>query len=382
MSSPTRNVLARLVRNAALRTVLVGSFAVLVGCATPEGPKPPGRSPAEVRAQLVTLLPAQIEDRAGWARDVQMAFELLDVPPSTENLCAALAVTEQESTFTVDPEVPGLAKIARAEIDSRAARLKIPQLLVRAALRVESPNGQRYGERIAKLRTEHQVSQLFDEFINKVPMGQRLFGGANPVRTGGPMQVSIAFAEAHAGSRDYPYADRKSIREEVFTRRGGMYFGIAHLLDFPSSYSRHLHRFADFNAGWYASRNAAFQAAVTQASGIKLARDGDLIIPERGRDRVGATEAAVRTLSSQLALDHAQIRRALEMGNRFEFEQSELYQRVFAIAERKLGAPLPRAVVPTIALQSPKFTRKLTTEWFATRVQQRYQRCVNKAFGV
>jgi hypothetical protein len=37
--------------------------------------------------------------------------------------------------------------------------------------------------------------------------------------------------------------------------------------------------------------------------------------------------------------------------------------------------------MPRIALESPKFTRKLTTEWFATRVQQRYQRCVNLAFG-
>ncbi|HEX7769907.1 MAG TPA: DUF1615 family protein, partial [Dokdonella sp.] len=36
---------------------------------------------------------------------------------------------------------------------------------------------------------------------------------------------------------------------------------------------------------------------------------------------------------------------------------------------------------PRIDLESPKFTRKLTTEWFANRVQRRYQDCVNRAFA-
>ena len=37
--------------------------------------------------------------------------------------------------------------------------------------------------------------------------------------------------------------------------------------------------------------------------------------------------------------------------------------------------------MPRIRLESPKITRKLTTECFANRVQSRYQACVNEAFA-
>ena len=361
---------------------LSACLALLTSCATPKRPKAL-RSAAEVRTQLLGLLPTATADKQGWARDIQVAFESLELPASSENLCAALAVIEQESTFSADPVVPGLAKIARGEIDRRATRLKIPQFLVNAALRISSPDGSSYAQRIAMVRTEKQLSELFEEFIGKVPLGQRIFGGANPVRTGGPMQVSIRFAEQFVQKQSYPYATQASIRNEVFSRRGGLYFGIAHLLDYPNSYERHIFRYADFNAGWYASRNAAFQAAVTKVSGVALALDGDLVV-HGGRfsaDKVSATESAVRSLSSKLEMSDAAIRRALDKSDRFEFEESDLYARVYALADARQGAPLPRAVIPRITLESPKITRKLTTEWFATRVHKRYQTCVAKAFA-
>jgi hypothetical protein len=352
--------------------------AVLAGCASAPRETQPQRAPADVRAQLVQLLPPATRDREGWAADIQSAFQLLGILQSTENLCAVLAVTEQESTFTADPDVPGLAAIARGEIDRRAASSGVPRLLVSAALRLPSSDGRSYGERLDAVRTERELSELFEDMVARVPLGQRLFAGANPVRTGGPMQVAIAFAERHADEHGYPYPMEGSIRREVFTRRGGMYFGIAHLLGYPSSYERHLYRYADFNAGRYASRNAAFQAAVTAASGVALALDGDLL---RHDGSVGATEAAVRSLGPRLGLRDAAIRRALEQGDRHAFEDTALYDDVFALAERLEGRPLPRAVMPQIDLESPKFTRKLTTEWFATRVEARYRRCVAKAFG-
>lgn len=158
-----------------------------------------------------------------------------------------------------------------------------------------------------------------------------------------------------------------TIRHEVFTRRGGMYFGIAHLLDYAASYDQPLYRYADFNAGHYASRNAAFQNAVSLASGIPLDRDAD--VP-------GSTELATRVLVKRLDLGAAAIRRDLERGATAEFERSTLYERVFALADRLEGRPLPRAMVPRNVLKSPKITRKLTTEWFAARVDERARRCL------
>jgi hypothetical protein len=49
---------------------------------------------------------------------------------------------------------------------------------------------------------------------------------------------------------------------------------------------------------------------------------------------------------------------------------------VFALADERSAKPLPRAVVPAIDLHSSKFTRKLTTQWFAERVVTRHRACL------
>lgn len=356
---------------------LVVALLILAGCVTqPRTPQPPPRKPADIRAEIVRLMPTTIKDREGWATDITAAFAAMDIAPTTSNLCAALAVTEQESTYVADPPVAGLGKIARAEIDRRAKQKNIPQMLVRGALALSSSNGKSYAERIAAVRTEREMSLIYEDMLSRVPMGKRLFADSNPVRTGGPMQVSIAFAEQHVRGNPYPYALQGSIRNEVFTRRGGMYFGIAHLLDYPASYEKHLYRFADFNAGQYASRNAAFQNALSLASGIPLVLDGDLVI--HGSSAVGTTEVAARALGKSIGLSDSRIRRALEQGDDLAFEETDVYERVFELAESTEGRALPRALMPRIDLKSPKITRKLTTEWFATRVDARYQRCIKK----
>ena len=350
---------------------LVGGLVVVFAAC---GPAP--RTPEDVRAELLRKLPATLDDRAGWARDIQAALHAMDIEPSSSNLCAVMAVVEQESGYKADPTVPGLSKIARTEIQRRADRLHLPDFVVAAALGVRSPDGRTYGARIDALRTEQELSALFEEMANRVPMGRRLLDGFNPIRTGGPMQVRIGFAERHA--RGYPYPLDGSIRHEVFSRRGGLYFGIKHLLDYPANYPQLVYRFADFNAGWYASRNAAFQRAVRLASGQPVDFDGDLLTPGAAMDAPGDTERALRSIGVVLGMDDAAIRAALAKQRAQAFEDTALYRDVFMLAERRAGGPLARARVPDIALRSPKITRKLTTAWFADRVNQRWKRCMKR----
>ena len=301
-------------------TLAIGLLAALAGCATVEEPsQAPGYRPltaTEGRALVARLLPDAVKDRNGWATDIYAAFATLELAPTPENVCATVAVIEQESGFQVDPVVPGLAGIARKEIDRRRESAGIPKFALDAALALPSSNGRSYGERLEGVKTELQLSEIYEDFIDRVPFGRKFLADRNPVRTGGPMQVSVAFAEAFALAKPYPYPVDGNIRREVFTRRGGVYFGIAHLLDYPAPYDRPLYRFADFNAGQYASRNAAFQNAVTQASGIPLALDGDLLRYDHGEPAAepGSTEVATRVLGRRIGLTDAEIRRDLELG--------------------------------------------------------------------
>jgi hypothetical protein len=367
----------------AIATALV----VLAGCGTLErapDPLPPERRIAPERrvlkspAQIARLIPARVSDRSGWAEDIQAALAALEIEPNGQNVCAVLAVLEQESDFRVDPAVPGLPRIARVEIEKRREQAGVPKFMVEAALKLPSSSGRPYGEELESVKTERQVSDLFEDFAGKVPLGKHLFSGYNPVRTAGPMQVSVAFARAYAEANRYPFGMSGSVRQEVFARRGGLYFGIAHLLDYAAPYGDIAYRFADFNAGRHASRNAAFQKALAELTGIELPLDGDLLRYEQGRAlrETSRTELAARRLAIHFEMTPAEVRRDLELAQTAEFERSRLYLSVFTLQDGVLGRPAPRAVLPSIVVDTSKTTRRLTTESYAARVAGRYRSCL------
>lgn len=346
---------------------------LLAGCAS----QGPALTASESRALIARYMPASVADKDGWAADIYTPMSVMEIPVTPDNICAVLSVTEQESGFRVDPPIPNLPKLAWTEIERQREKIGIPKMVLDAALALPSRNGRTYRERIDAARTERELSDVFEDLIGRVPLGRAFFGDRNPVRTGGPMQVGVAFAQAYAKQRQYPYPVSESIRDEVFTRRGGLYFGIAHLLDYPAGYDRYLYRYADFNAGHYASRNAAFQSALALVSGKAVTPDGDLLAAGSSRAASpGETEAAARAIAAELGLNADGIRRDLEKGKERDFERTRTCQRVFELADRRAGKPVARAVVPTIELKSVKITRTLTTQWFAERVVARHRQCL------
>jgi len=361
-----------------LRLGATGLLLLLAGCAGPGSRVAREAShPVNVRAVIDSALPVAISDRDGWTADIAGGLTQLGLPPTRENACAVVAVIEQESGFRVHPVVPGLGKLALRTIDARAAHAGVPAALVHAALDLKSSNGRSYRQRIRAATTERQLSDVYEDFIGRVPLGRRLFASWNPIRTRGPMQVNVAFAEQFQTVRPYPYHDsRRDLRDELFTRRASIYFGIAHLLDYRAPYDRYLYRFADYNAGQYSSRNAAFQRAAGLVAGQPLAADGALLANDPDARSAGSTQRVLFAIAARLRLSEADIHRALEQGRTQSFEQTALYRRVFALADRKSGRRLPRAVLPRIRLEGPKIERPLTTGWYARRVNGRFERCV------
>jgi hypothetical protein len=354
----------------------VPAILLLGGCAGEKSENTPVLKTADAKALIEQSLPRNMADSAGWTTDIYGAFTALTVTPTQENICAVVAVIAQESGFQVDPVIPNLGVIARKEIESRASRAHVPLVLVNGVLELKSSDGRTYGARIDAARTEKDLSDAYEDLIAAVPLGQTLFADRNPIRTRGPMQVNVAFAEQFSAAAPYPYLVRSSIADELFTRRGSVYFGIAHLLDYRAPYDQFLYRFADFNAGQYASRNAAFQNAVSIASGIRLIADGALLPHDSGINSPGDTEMALRTLAARLKMSTGAIHSALLDGRTKGFESTPLYQRVFAMADQRSGATLPRAIVPRIKLAGPKIKRSLTTDWYAHRVDDRFKRCL------
>jgi len=323
--------------------------------------------------EIAARIPSKVADREGWAADLDFALNLNELPADEAHVCAVIAVVDQESGFQANPVVPNLATIARKEISAKAAKLgPLAAPVLNQVLGVKAPGSKlTFDQRLSKVRTEADLDRLYrdivEEEVRRFPVAVVVAGELherNPITTAGSMQVSVSFAEEHARRLG---RDPGSVRDELYTRQGGLLYGSARLFS-GAGYDEPVYRFADYNAGDFASRNAAFQEQLAAVTGTKLALDGDLLA-YRPYSEDTETMRALRKLGPEYARDAR-----LEKTQRFE--QTEAWRAVKDAWRKKYGKQPPYARLPDVKLRSPKLSRELSTAWFARSVQRRYDACV------
>lgn len=359
---------------------------LLLACRGPA----PTPDPGLTIDQIARRLPADLEDRAGWAADVRAAVVAAGRIPDEDTVCRVLAIVEQESTYRADPPVPGLGKVVTAEVDRTLAGLGPLEGPVRRQLLEVVAEGQErtFAERLGAVRTEREVDLLYQEIVAvqraRAPalasavdlVFPRLTERFDPIETAGSMQVSVAWAQASS-----PDEDPAAVRAALYTRAGGLRYGTARLFAHPLVDDAPRWRFADYNAGLYASRNAAVQERLAALTGRDLAPDGDLLTwTDRGRPartQDGETVAAFRAWrdARHPELDDDALLDDLRREKTAAFEETATWSLLWADAEAA-GATPAYARMPDVALDSPKLADGKTTAWFATNVERRYRACV------
>lgn len=375
---------------------------LLLACRGPIAPQPelPFEERPVTAAALARAFPAdRVEDRAGWARDLHAVLEGHELGATNGHACAVVATVEQESGYRPDPAVPGIGGFVDAWIAEKQAEYgKVGGWMFAKGFRAvldEVPPGETrsFYARLKAAKTEQDVDRAFRAFVawqrSRLPAPLRTaesvaqavgydLDDLNPITTAGCMQVKVDFAEDHARTHAI---DRALVRDQLYTRDGCLHYGAVRLLGFEADYATPLYRFADYNAGPYASRNAAFQEQVAALAGTPLALDGDLVRYEKGGRRAsepGQTERATRGLATRLELSEGRIGRDLGHEKERAFEETDTWDAVRAAYREKTGKEPAYARLPDVKLASIKLSGEKTTAWFAGNVERRYRACLGR----
>ena len=152
---------------------------------------------------------------------------------------------------------------------------------------------------------------------------------------------------------------------------------------YQTNYDKPIYRFADYNSGRYSSRNAAFQSMLNDLTAAELSLDGDLLLYNKdGAPRTTKSESERELLnvfaSNNVILTPRQIRSDLKKEKDQSFEDTATYRTVTKLYKEKTGKEPFYAMMPEVVISGPKLSRDYNTNWFASRVNGRYQTCMNK----
>ncbi|MDE2445159.1 MAG: DUF1615 family protein [Alphaproteobacteria bacterium] len=347
-------------------------------------------------SKLISKARPGVADAQGWAIDLLDVLRAQGLAPSRENVCSAIAIIAQESGFVADPAVAGLGALAEKALRAKFERIPLLGRMAIRFLETTPSEGDSYLARIRAAKTERDLDMTYRAMVEdagkRSSMSMLVQSGLlnqviedrNDINTIGSMQVSVRFALRNAKARRWlpmTLADVYAVRDDLYTRHGGLYYGVMQLLGYDSGYNRKIYRFADYNAGRYASRNAAFQKIISVLSKLPLASDGDLLLynkDEQALAKMSGTEQALRSVIAKynLGIDHQKLRADLLKEKSADFPATQTYLQVRDVYARSAKGVVAFAAIPEIELSSPKIRHYMTTRIFADRVDKRYQACI------
>lgn len=354
--------------------------------------------------QIKQLLPPRINERSAWAKDIFDITEQLDIPQTKENICSIVAVADQESNFVADPQVAGLGEKAVKEVEDRLDEKFKDKLgdaiggtlagYFQEVLKNQPSPDNNYLSQMRRVKTERQLDELYREIFSYMSkhyhvsaltgaaklVGQDFAEKLNPVTTLGSMQVHIGYAKEHKRQS----GNIAALRSDLYSRYGGLYYGIHRLMMYPADYNKAIYRFADYNSGMYSSRNAAFQSMLNALTNTKLDLDGDLLLYTKDgsiRSTISQSERELTSIfaSNNMLVTPRQIRTDLKKEKKKDFEDTATYRAVTKLYQQKMAKEPMYAIMPEVVISGPKLSRDYNTNWFATRVNGRYQSCMQRA---
>ena len=363
-----------------------------------------GKEPELQAEQIKKVIPARVNDRQSWAQDIFDIMQELSIPKTKQNVCSVVAVVDQESNFVADPAVPGLGEKAVQEINSRLKEkfeAKLGETIggtvaeyFEDVLKNQPSPENNYMSQMRKVKTERELDLLYREIFDYMSkhyhvsaltgaaklVGQDIGEKMNPITTLGSMQVHINYAKEHKRQS----GSIAELRNDLYTQYGGLYYGIHRLMKYPADYDKAIYRFADYNSGMYSSRNAAFQRMLNAMTKTEISLDGDLLLYTKNGD-IKATQSQTEKeliaifAQNNILVTPRQIRSDLKKEKEKKFEDTQTYLAVQKLYQNKTKKEPIYATMPQVVISGPKLSRDYNTNWFASRVNGRYETCMQRA---
>ncbi|EOR08749.1 DUF1615 family protein [Acinetobacter genomosp. 15BJ] len=359
----------------------------------------------EMKAEQITkVLPPRVNDRQSWSQDIFDIMQQLSIPKTKQNVCSIVAVVDQESNFVADPAVPSLGEKAVQEINTRLKEkfeAKLGETIggtvagyFEDVLKNQPSPENNYMSQMRKVRTERELDLLYREIFDYMSkhyhvsaltgaaklVGQDIGEKMNPITTLGSMQVHINYAKEHKRQS----GNIAELRNDLYTQYGGLYYGIHRLMEYSADYDKAIYRFADYNSGMYSSRNAAFQKMLEVIQGKDLDLDGDLLLYNKdGNPQSALSQSEKEVISAftnnKILVTPRQIRADLKKEKEKKFEDTQTYLAVQKLYQSKTNKEPIYAIMPEVVISGPKLSRDYNTNWFASRVNGRYETCMQRA---